>query len=63
MGRKPRQQISLPLSIAENPGKTRDEEVATLRQKNAELRTQLKVVQELARLTSPTALKKNISLL
>lgn len=45
---------------AELPGsrKTRDEEVATLRQENAQLRTQLKAAQEQARLASSAALKK-----
>ena len=45
---------------AEVPGsrKTRDEEVAALRQENAQLRAQLKAVQEQARLASSTALKK-----
>jgi len=38
--------------------KTRDEEVAALRQENAQLRKQLKEAQERARLASSTALKK-----
>lgn len=38
--------------------KTRDEEVAALRQENAELRAQLKTAQEQARLASSTALKR-----
>jgi len=50
---------------AELPGsrKTRDEEVATLRQENAQLRTQLKAAQEQARLASSTALKKAMVML
>lgn len=50
---------------AELPGsrKTRDEEVATLRQENAQLRTQLKAVQEQARLASSAALKKAMVML
>jgi hypothetical protein len=50
---------------AELPGsrKTRDEEVATLRQENAQLREQLKAAQERARLTSSTALKKAMVML
>ena len=43
--------------------KTRDEEVAALRQENAELRAQLKEAQEQARLASSTALKKAFVLL
>lgn len=50
---------------AELPGsrKTRDEEVATLRQENAQLRAQLKAAQEQARLASSTALKKAMVML
>lgn len=50
---------------AELPGsrKTRDEEVATLRQENAQLRTQLKAAQEQARLASSMALKKAMAML
>src|SRR6266567_5875002 len=50
---------------AELPGsrKTRDEEVAALRQENAHLRTQLEEAQEQARLASSTALKKAFVLL
>src|SRR5258708_37966401 len=50
---------------AELPGsrKTRDEEVAALRQENAQLRTQLKAAQEQARLASSTALKKAMVML
>ncbi|HEU5378998.1 MAG TPA: hypothetical protein VFV38_26545 [Ktedonobacteraceae bacterium] len=43
--------------------KTRDEEVAALRQENAELRAQLKDVQEQARLASSAALKKAVIML
>jgi len=43
--------------------KTRDEEVATLRQENAQLRAQLKAAQEQARLASSTALKKAMVML
>lgn len=43
--------------------KTRDEEVAALRQENAQLRTQLKVAQEQARLVSSAALKKAMVML
>jgi hypothetical protein len=43
--------------------KTRDEEVAALRQENAHLRTQLEDAQEQARLASSTALKKAFVLL
>jgi cobalamin biosynthesis protein CobT len=50
---------------AELPGsrKTRDEEVAVLRQENMQLRVQLKAAQEQARLASSTALKKAMMLL
>jgi cobalamin biosynthesis protein CobT len=50
---------------AELPGsrKTRDEEVAVLRQENAQLRTQLKAAQEQAHLASSTALKKAMVML
>jgi hypothetical protein len=50
---------------AELPGsrKTRDEEVAALRQENAQLRTQLKAAQEQARLASSAALKKAMVML
>jgi hypothetical protein len=50
---------------AELPGsrKTRDEEVAALRQANAQLCTQLKAAQEQARLASSTALKKAMVML
>jgi hypothetical protein len=50
---------------AQLPGsrKTRDEEVAALRQENAELRTQLTAAQEQARLASSTALKQAIVML
>ncbi len=50
---------------AELPGsrKTRDEEVAALRQENAQLHTQLKAAQEQARLASSTALKKAFTML
>src|SRR2546421_9350664 len=45
---------------AQLPGsrKTREEEVAALRQENAQLRTQLEEAQEQTRLASSTALKK-----
>lgn len=43
--------------------KTRDEEVAALRQENAQLRTRLKAAQEQARLASSTALKKAMMML
>jgi hypothetical protein len=43
--------------------KTRDEEVAALRQENAQLREQLKAAQEQARLASSTALKKAVVML
>lgn len=43
--------------------KTRDEEVAALRQENAHLRTQLKAAQEQAHLASSTALKKAMVML
>jgi|SRR5712692_6387595 hypothetical protein len=50
---------------AELPGsrKTRDEELATLRRENAELRAQLKAAQEQARLASSAALKKAMVML
>ena len=50
---------------AELPGsrKTRDEEVATLRQENAQLRSQLKEAQDQARLASSDALKKAMVML
>jgi len=50
---------------AQLPGsrKTRDEEMAVLRQENAQLRTQLEEAQEQARLASSTALKKAFALL
>jgi hypothetical protein len=50
---------------AELPGsrKTQDEEVATLRRENAELRAQLKAEKEQARLASSAALKKAIVML
>jgi hypothetical protein len=50
---------------AELPGsrKTRDEEVAALRQENAQLRTQLEAAQKQARLASSTALKKAMAML
>src|SRR5690349_15262028 len=50
---------------AQLPGsrKTRDEEVAALRQENAQLRSQLKAAQEQARLASSTALKKAMVML
>lgn len=50
---------------AQLPGsrKTRDEEVAVLRQENAQLRSQLKAAQEQARLASSTALKKAMVML
>jgi hypothetical protein len=50
---------------AKLPGsrKTRDEEVAALRQENAQLRAQLKATQEQARLESSDALRKAIVLL
>ena len=50
---------------AELPGsrKTRDEEVAALRQENAQLRVQLKEVQEQVRLAYSDALKKAIVML
>ena len=50
---------------AQLPGsrKMRDEEVAALRQENAQLREQLEEAQERARLTSSTALKKAFALL
>jgi hypothetical protein len=50
---------------AKLPGsrKTRDEEVAALRQKNAQLCEQLKAAQEQARLASSTALKKAMVML
>lgn len=50
---------------AELPGsrKTRDEEVAALRQENTQLRVQLKEAQEQARLASSTTLKKAIAML
>ncbi len=50
---------------AELPGsrKTRDEEVAALRQENTQLRAQLKAAQEQARLASATALKKAMVML
>lgn len=50
---------------AQLPGsrKTRDEEVAALRQENAQLHKQLEEVQEQAHLASSTALKKAFALL
>ncbi len=50
---------------ADLPGsrKTRDEEVAALRQENTQLRIQLKAAQEQARLASSTALKKAMVML
>ena len=50
---------------AELPGsrKTRDEEVAALRQENTQLHEQLKAAQEQARLASSTALKKAMVML
>lgn len=50
---------------AQLPGsrKTRDEEVAILRQENAQLRAQLKEAQERARLASSTAIKKALDML
>lgn len=50
---------------AELPGsrKTRDEEVAALRQENAQLRTQLQAAQAQARLASSAALKKAMVML
>ncbi len=50
---------------AELPGsrKTRDEEMAALRQENAQLHAQLKAAQERARLASSTALKKAMVML
>lgn len=43
--------------------KTRDEEVAALRQENTQLRVQLKEVQDRARLASSDALKKAVVML
>lgn len=50
---------------AQLPGsrKTRDEELAALRQENARLQTQLKEAQEQARLAVSTALKKAFAML
>lgn len=50
---------------SELPGsrKTRDEEVAALRQENTQLRAQLQAAQEQARLASSAALKKAMTML